>query len=648
MRVQGFELANTQSSPYSSGTCFVRFAVTNTLTAITKKAVFQVFTDESRSDLSQARLTALREILRAQGVSGMLLPRADVFQGEYLPACEDRLAFLTGFTGSAGFGIILHNKAALFVDGRYTVQAKSQVDKKAIKVVRLADISPDEWLARTARKGMKIGYDPALFTMRGLRRFERVAQDIGFALVPLAMDPVAAIWPDRPIPPATPVVDHAIAYAGEEAADKIARLQTKLSEARLDALLVSDCTNVNWMFNIRAGDVNHLPILRAFAVVPRAGKPQLFVDPKRLDPALATHLRGIAALIPPLGAPHDGTIEAEAALIALAKTGARIRLDEDTGAVRFSRAIESAGGRVDHGPDPVTVMKSAKNAIEIEGARQAHLMDGVAMARFLAWFDREIGRTQLTEIDTVVALEGFRRDNDRLLDISFPSISGAGQNAALPHYRVTDASNVPITSGMYLIDSGGQYREGTTDITRTIAVRTPTFAMRRMFTHVLKGMIALSLAVFPKGTSGAQLDALARAPLWEAGVDFDHGTGHGVGSYLSVHEGPQRFSKMGHQALLPGMILSNEPGYYREGKFGIRIENLLVVEQRIIKGAERKMLGFETLNFTPIDRRLIIKSMLTKRERDWLNAYHAAVLTKIGPQLDGDDRAWLEAACATL
>lgn len=611
-------------------------------------SLFQSFSDSARADLSAARLQALRLHLGAEGVSGLLLPRADISQGEYLPASEDRLAFLTGFTGSAGFAIILKGKAALFVDGRYTVQAKAQVDKRAIKVVRLAESSPDEWLARAAKKGSKIGYDPALFTARGLRRFERVAAEAEFTLVPLAADPVASIWPDRPAPPSTPVVDHPIAYAGEEAGDKIARLQAKLSEARLDALLVSDCPNVNWLFNIRASDVPHLPIARAFAIVPRAGKPQLFVDPKRLDATLAARLKGIAEIIPPLAAPHDGADEVEAALAALARTGARIRLDEESAAIRFARAIEAAGGKVDHGPDPITLMKATKNPVEVEGARKAHLMDGVAMARFLAWFDRTITQKPITEIDAVIALEGFRRDSSHLLDISFPTISGAGPNAALPHYRVTDASNIPISPGLFLIDSGGQYRDGTTDITRTIAVGTPTRAMREMFTRVLKGMIALSLAVFPKGTSGAQLDVLARAALWEAGVDFDHGTGHGVGSYLSVHEGPQRFSKLGTQNLLPGMILSNEPGYYREGKFGIRIENLLAVEPRKIKSAERETFGFETLNFTPIDRRVILKPLLTKRERDWLNAYHAAVLAKIGPRLDGADRNWLEAACAPL
>lgn len=610
-------------------------------------ALFQQFTTESRPDLSAARIAALRAELARLGVSGLLLPRADIFQGEYLPASENRLGWLTGFTGSAGFAIILKTRAALFVDGRYTVQARNEVDRKVVRPVALAETGPDEWLKAQARPRTRIGYDPALFTARGLRRFEAVAKAGGFVLVPLAEDPFAAIWADRPAAPATPVVDHPLVFAGESSEDKLARLQAKLVERNATALVISECPSVNWLFNIRAGDVPHLPILRAFAFIPASGKPSLFVDPARLEPALAKRLASIADIVPPTRPPHDGACELIARLRSAAPEGT-ILLDEDTAPSHFAAIIAEAGGRAETGPDPIALMKAAKNPAELTGARAAHRRDGVAMVRFLAWLERELPRRAVTEIDATIALEGFRRETGELADISFPTIAGAGPNAALPHYRVTEATNRAIEPGLFLIDSGGQYRDGTTDITRTIAVGTPGRGMKDAYTRVLKGMIAVSLAVFPKGASGAQLDPLARQFLWAVGKDFDHGTGHGVGAYLSVHEGPQRISKLGHTPLVPGMILSNEPGYYREGKFGIRIENLVAVEPRAVKGGERDMLGFETLTFCPIDRRAILRPLLTKAERGWLDAYHAETFAKLSPHLAGDDLAFLEAACRPL
>lgn len=617
--------------------------------AAPKIARFQSFTETSEPKQAAKRLAALRRVLAKEGISGLLLPRADIFQGEYLPASEDRLAYLTGFTGSAGFAIVLGEGCALFVDGRYTVQAKGQVDPKAVSVVPLAKQSPDEWLAKAADQGQRIGYDPALFTARGLKRFERVAEERGFALVALAADPVAAIWQDRPEAPATPVVEHPLRFAGEAVAAKIARVQERLAAMHLDALVVSECPSVNWLFNIRAGDVTHVPILRAFALVPRMGKPSLFVAPDRLSEQAAAALAGQVEIVPPLLPPHDGAAELEAALSPLAGAGKRIRLDEESAAVRISRFIEAKGGKADLGADPIALMKAKKNATEIAGSRAAHLRDGAAMVRFLAWLDREItaGRA-ITEIDAAIALENFRIATGELVDISFGSISAAGPNAALPHYRPSAKGDRRITPGLYLIDSGGQYRDGTTDITRTLMVRRAPREAKEMFTRVLKGMIAVSRAVFPKGTFGAQLDAFARAPIWASGRDFDHGTGHGVGSFLSVHEGPQRLSKLGTTALEPGMILSNEPGYYREGAYGIRIENLIVVEKREISGAEREMMGFETVTFCPIDRRLIIRSMLTGEERAWLNAYHAETRAKLSPLLGADDHAWLDAATAAI
>jgi len=610
-----------------------------------RQAQFQSFTERGEPQHSAARAKTLRKVLKSLKLDGLLVPRADVFQGEYIPASENRLGWITGFTGSAGFAILMADGLPLFVDGRYTVQAKAEVNGKLVTVVPLAETSPDAWLKREAQ-GKRIGYDPNLFTARGLARFERAAKDAGITLVPTAEDPFAAIWDNRPAAPASRVIDHPETFAGESREAKIARLQETLREQKLGALLVSECPSVNWLFNIRAGDVPHLPILRAFALVPAEGKPSLFVDPARLEPALAKALTGICDIVTPQA---EGATEAEARLVALAKAGTRIRLDEESAPVRFSEAIRAAGGAPDLGPDPISLMKARKNATEIAGSRAAHLRDGAAMVRFLAWLDREIAKGMpLTEIDAAVALEGFRRETNALVDVSFPSISAAGPNAALPHYRVTEATNRPITPGLYLIDSGGQYRDGTTDITRTVEVKRSTKTMREAFTRVLRGMIAVARATFPKATSGAQLDALARLPLWEAGMDFDHGTGHGVGSFLSVHEGPQRLSKLGHTSLEPGMILSDEPGYYREGAFGIRIENLIVVEPRAISGGERPMFGFETLTFCPIDRRLIVKSMLSRAERDWINAYHAETRAKLASLVEGEARTWLEDATRPL
>ncbi len=622
------------------------------------KARFQTFTTTARPDLSAERVGALRAELARRKLDGLLLPRADIFQGEYIPPSENRLSWLTAFTGSAGFAIILKQQAALFIDGRYTLQARNEVDLKTITPVPLAEKNPDDWLRTKARSGMRIGYDPTLFTARGLLRFQNAARDGGFALLALESDPFEAIWLDRPPAPASPVVDHPLRYSGEESAAKLERLQKKLVDAKLDALVVSECPSVNWLFNLRAGDVPFLPILRAFALVPARGKPALFVDPARLEPDLAARLGTFGEIVPTALAPHDGRGELAARLTAMAansagnksdgKSGVRILLDEETAPSHLAPLIEAAGGRPVTGLDPLALMKAQKNPVEIEGSREAHLRDGVAMVRFLAWLEREAPTGTLTEIDTAIALEGFRLESNHLVDISFPSIAGAGPNAALPHYRVTEASNRVLTPGFFLIDSGGQYRDGTTDITRTIAIGEPGRAMREAYTRVLKGMIAVSLASFPKGTSGAQLDSFSRQFLWAAGKDFDHGTGHGVGSFLSVHEGPQRLSKLGTTALVPGMLLSNEPGYYREGKFGIRIENLVAVEPRAIRGAERTMYGFETLTFCPIDTRPVVRSMLTRPERDWLNRYHATTHARLAPHLGGADLAFLEAACRPL
>jgi Xaa-Pro aminopeptidase len=608
---------------------------------------FQSFESDARADLSAARIAALRAELARRDLAGLLVPRADIFQGEYIPASENRLAWATGFTGSAGFLIVLADKAALFVDGRYTVQARAEIDLAVVTAVPLTERTPEAWLRHEAPPGARVGYDPALFTPRGLKRFEKAGEG-HFELAPLGDDPFAVIWADRPTAPATPVFDQPERLAGESAASKLARLQAKLAAERLAALVVSDCPAANWLFNIRAADLPCLPILRAFALVPAEGKPVLFVDPRRLDGHLAARLEAIASIVAPGKVPGDGRGELLAQLSPIAQAGGRIRLDEDSAAILLAQAIEAAGGIADLGPDPLQLMKAEKNEAELAGARAAHLRDGGAVTRFLAWLAREAPGGAITEIDAAIALEQFRLGTGELADLSFPTISAAGPNAALPHYRVSKASNRPITPGLFLIDSGGQYQDGTTDITRTIAIGKTTRAMRKAYTRVLKGMIAISRAVFPRGTSGAQIDGFARQFLWAAGQDFDHGTGHGIGSYLSVHEGPQRISKLGAAPLLPGMILSNEPGYYREGHFGIRIENLIAVRALHMPQAERDMLGFETLTHAPIDTAPIVKSMLTREERAWLNAYHAETLHRLAPMLSGAEFAFLERACAPL
>ena len=611
-------------------------------------ARFQQFSTVSRPDLSAPRMAALRTHLGALKLHGMLLPRADIFQGEYLPPSEDRLAWLTGFTGSAGFCIVLQRRAALFVDGRYTAQAKAEVDPRVVQPVALAALAPEQWLEKRARRGQRIGYDPTLFTERGLAKFRGAAERAGLALVPLTTDPFDAVWDQRPLPPATPVQPHEAVFAGLGAAEKLRQVEEALDDARCDALVVSECPSVNWLFNIRASDVPHLPILRAFALIERGMPARLYADPARFTPSALTSLVRVAVIVAPASGPADGRAEIVADLERLTKAGRRIRLDAETAPVLFSDVITRAGGQPSVGADPITLLKAQKNPVELAGARAAHLRDGAAMVRFLAGLETALASGPVTEIDATIVLENERIATGALVDISFPSIAGAGPNAALPHYRVTEKTNRAIAPGLFLIDSGGQYRDGTTDITRTLAVGTPTRAMKDAYTRVLKGMIAISRCVFPKGTSGAQIDALARQFLWNAGKDFDHGTGHGVGSFLSVHEGPQRISKFGATALLPGMILSNEPGYYREGHFGIRIENLVAVQENPIRGGERAMLGFETLTWCPIDTRPVIRSMLTRDERNWLNHYHAETEARLAPLLEGAALAYLRKACTPL
>ncbi|MCE4222442.1 aminopeptidase P family protein [Methylobacterium sp. C25] len=595
---------------------------------------FQTFEDSSHRKGAE-RVAALRAAMREAGIGGFVVPRADEHQSEYVPANAERLAWLTGFTGSAGTAVVLADKAAIIVDGRYTLQAPEQVDTAVFTVVPLADKTPDAWIAETISADTVLGYDPWLHTADGVARLERAVAKGGGSLKAVS-NLVDAVWAGRPSQPAGRVVLHPLAHSGEDAEAKLARIREKLAAAGVDALVISDPHNLAWAFNLRGADVDHTPLALGYAIVPREGRPSLFLSSGDVAPDARTTLGALAELAP--------RASFEQALSALAGRPAKIRIDVATAGAALKEMIASAGGTADVGPDPITVMKAIKNEAEIAGSRAAHRRDGVAVTRFLAWLQRE-GSNGIGEIEAVEALEDFRAEGGLLREVSFPTISGSGPNGAIVHYRVTTASDRRVRPGeLFLIDSGAQYADGTTDITRTVAIGTPTAEMRDRFTRVLQGHIAIARAVFPKGTTGAQIDSFARRALWEAGLDFDHGTGHGVGSFLSVHEGPQRIAKTGAVALEAGMILSNEPGYYRAGAYGIRIENLILVEERSITGGDRPMLGFETLTLAPIDRALIEPSLLSPAEVEWLDAYHALVRQTLGPELDADVRAWLDEA----
>ncbi|HEY1978799.1 MAG TPA: M24 family metallopeptidase, partial [Xanthobacteraceae bacterium] len=567
------------------------------------EAHFQSFEERSERGKSAAHLAALRTELKRRGLDGFIVPRADRYQNEYVPPCAERLTWLTGFTGSAGAAIALSDRAAIFVDGRYVVQVQEEVDTAAFAVEHLVDHPPAAWIEEYLPASAKLGYSPWLHTVDGAERLAKAAAAAGASLVAVDDNPIDAVWDDRPPPPRGAVVLHDLRYAGETAETKLARLRTDIEKLKADALVVSDPHSVSWLFNIRGSDVPHTPVALAFAVVPKDGRPALYIDSRKLGNDVRHRLEEIADVR------ADEDFERD--LVVLGKAQRAVRLDPGACPEAIAQLVTANGGKVLRGGDPVTPMKAVKNAAEIAGARAAQLRDGAAVTRFLAWFDAEAPRAALTEIDAVEALESFRRDTGLLKDVSFPTIAGAGSDGAIVHYRVTRKTNRRIAPGeLFLIDSGGQYEDGTTDITRTIAVGEPSAEMRRNFTLVLKGHIAIARAVFPDGTSGAQLDTLARQFLWRAGLDFDHGTGHGVGSYLSVHEGPARISKLGSAPLQRGMILSNEPGYYRTGAYGIRIENLVLVDEAPrVEGAEKSLSAFETLTLAPIDRRLIEPSL---------------------------------------
>jgi Xaa-Pro aminopeptidase len=603
---------------------------------------FQSFDDPPSSAASGPRLAALRAELARRGVDGFIVPRADRHQNEYVPAGEERLAWLTGFTGSAGTAVVLAERAVLLVDGRYTLQAREQVDPALYSIVHLSETPFDQWLEQNLPEGTKLGYDPWLHTVDSAERLAKACGTAGATLVPLDGNPIDPLWSNRPPPPLGAVVLHELKFAGEAASEKLARVCAEIAQVKADALVVSDPHAVAWTFNIRGSDVAHTPLPLAFAVVPKDGRPTLYVDGRKLANDVRHALLELADISEPAAFERD--------LVALGQAKRNVRLDQATAADALARLIGASGGKVTRGADPIAAMKAIKNETEIAGARAAHLRDGAAMARFLAWLDHEAPQGRLSEIAAVEALESFRRDTGLLKDVSFPTIAGAGSDGAIVHYRVTRKTNRPIgRDQLFLIDSGAQYLDGTTDVTRTVLVGAPRAEMLARFTAVLRGHIAIARAVFPDGVTGAQLDSFARAPLWAAGLDFDHGTGHGVGSYLSVHEGPASISKRGAAALKRGMILSNEPGYYKTGAYGIRIENLVLVTQAApVPDAEKPLNAFETLTLVPIDLRLVAPTTLTVMENAWLNAYHARVREAVGPLVDAETRAWLDEATRPL
>jgi Xaa-Pro aminopeptidase len=593
----------------------------------------------SREDFAHlpraARLARLREVMAARGIDGFIVPRADEYQGEYVPPAGQRLAWLTGFTGSAGLAIGLRDRAALFVDGRYTLQAAAQVDTALFEIRHLVDEPAWRWLAGAARQGGVIGYDAWLHTPQEVERFRAGAEGAGARLQPVA-NPVDEAWSGRPPAPLAPVVPHPERYTGESAEAKRTRLGRGLAEEGAAAAVLTMPESIAWLLNIRGGDVPHTPLPLSFAILRQDGNVTLFIDRRKLAPGLDRHLGNAVTIESPdrLGP----------ALDALAASGERVQVDPGTAASWVFDRLDQAGGQIHRTADPCLLPKACKNPVELDGTRAAHRRDGAAVTRFLAWLAREAPKGELAEIAASDRLENFRRAGDHFRDLSFPTISGAGPNGAIVHYRAMPETERRLEPGnLYLLDSGAQYLDGTTDITRTIAIGAPSDEMRDRFTRVLKGHIALALARFPKGTTGSQLDAFARRALWEKGLDYDHGTGHGVGSYLSVHEGPQRISKAANtQPLLPGMIVSNEPGYYKTGAYGIRIENLVVVQPlNGVADGERDMLCFETLTLAPIDRNLVARELLDAEEIAWLDAYHARVRETLTPLVDRDTARWL-------
>jgi Xaa-Pro aminopeptidase len=606
--------------------------------------MFQSFESQGDPTTGPERVRQLREWLAAHGLDGFLVPRADEHQGEYVAPGSERLRWLSGFSGSAGVALILRERAHIFVDGRYTLQVRDQTDPSIFTIESLVETPPPAWIEKHLGKGARVGFDPRLHTISDAEALRKATEKAGATLVAVERNPIDELWTDRPAPPLGAIEIQPIAYAGELARDKLARLAAKLTEEGVAHAVLTDPSSVAWSFNIRGSDVLHAPLPLCFAILSAEGLPYLFVDEAKLGIEAKAYLTQLAELRPPS--------ELDAELARLAAGSRRIGLDPALAAEHFRVFVEASGGTYVKLADPARLPRATKNAAEIAGTRAAHRRDGTAVTKMLAWLGRQQPGT-IDEISAVTKLEELRRATGEetqmpLREVSFDTIAGAGPNGAIMHYRVSRGTNRKLEAGeLFLLDSGAQYQDGTTDITRTVAVGEPTEEMRERYTIVLKGMIGISMLRFPSGTRGADIDAVARMAHWKAGVDYAHGTGHGVGSFLSVHEGPQRISRTGTEKLLAGMIISNEPGYYREGAYGIRIENLiLVTPAEAIPGGDIAMHGFETLTLAPFDRRLINTELLTREELMFLDAYNARVLSEIGPMVDGETLKWLEAATA--
>ena len=602
----------------------------------------QTFDETTDPSFGEKHLPLIREAMAAQGLDGFLAPHEDEHQNEYLPAANDRLAWATGFTGSAGAAVILKDKAAIFVDGRYALQVRDQVDPELFEVRDLMDGGVPAYLESALAKGQTLGYDPRLHSPDALERLSAAAARAGASLKPVAANPLDQAWgKDRPAQPSATVVPHPLEYAGESSSEKRARVGGGLIGTGADAAVLTAPASIAWLFNIRGGDVIRSPLPLAQAILNADGSAVLFLDPAKVSPDLPAWLGNEVTLSPPETLP-----------VALASlNGRRVMIDPAQSSAWYFETLSAAGAEIVRAPDPTALPRARKNAVEIEGARRAHIRDGAALTRFLHWLATDAQTSLPDEVEVVKKLEGFREETGALKDLSFDTIAGAASNGAIVHYRPTLRLNKRVQAGsLLLVDSGAQYLDGTTDVTRTVAIGEPTPEMRDRFTRVLQGHLALARVRFPAGTTGSSLDPLARAPLWAAGLDYDHGTGHGVGSYLGVHEGPQRISKAPSTvALQPGMIVSNEPGYYKEGAFGIRIETLqVVIDAPPVSGGERPMLAFETLTLAPIDRRLIETVLMNPEEIEQLDAYHARVLEIIGPLVPPDTAAWLAEACKPL
>jgi len=595
----------------------------------------------------EARLAALRKELERQGLDGFVIPISDEHLSEYVGAYAQRLAWLTGFGGSAGTAAVLRDKAAIFVDGRYTLQVRDQVDGRLYEYKSVPQDKLADWLAENAAEGAKIGFDPWLHTSGWVKATAKALEKVGAELVPVEANPVDAVWQDRPEPSSAPAFVQDDALAGRSSADKRAEVGEWLKAEKLDAAVISALDSVAWLLNVRGSDVDRTPVALSYVIAHADGTADWFIAPGKVSPEVAAHL-GNAVRV----RPRDTFTAALAEL-----SGKRVAADPDRSVAAIFTALEAAGAEVVRATDPVVLPKAIKNEAERAGHRAAQARDGAAVARFLHWLSVEGPKGTIDELSAAARLHEFRKDTGDLRDLSFDTISGAGPNGAIVHYRVSEETNRRLDpDSVYLVDSGGQYADGTTDITRTVWIGPgePPAEVKDRFTRVLKGHIALAVQTFPQGTTGSQLDTLARQFLWQAGLDYAHGTGHGVGAFLAVHEGPQRIAKpRGGQAgteqeLMAGMILSNEPGYYKTGEYGIRIENLVLVEPREIDGGEGEWLGFETLTLAPIDRRLVDRTLLNEAEVAWWNAYHARVREVLAPRIEGAALAWLEQACAPL